>query len=158
MPTSLRPARPADIDALVEIEEAAFGHDRISRRSFKRLLERRSALTLVAERDGGIAGYVMVLTRRGVTAARLYSLAVASAFLGKGVGASLLDAAEEEMLAEGRLVMRLEVRPDNDGALALYRRAGYRETGRADGFYEDGSPALKMEKLLAGAGGRRATA
>ncbi|QIS94627.1 hypothetical protein FQ775_23775 [Nitratireductor mangrovi] len=43
MPSSIRQAEPRDIDALVAIENAVFSTDRISRRSFRQLIESDSA-------------------------------------------------------------------------------------------------------------------
>ncbi len=77
MPAAIRPARASDIDALVRIENAVFPGDRISRRSFRQLIERETVEARVAEIDGAIAGYFMVLFRRGSAVARLYSIAVA---------------------------------------------------------------------------------
>jgi ribosomal protein S18 acetylase RimI-like enzyme len=51
--------------------------------------------------------------------------------------------------------MRLEVRPDNRAAVDLYRSAGYEPFGRYAAYYEDDSDALRMEKALAPAAGRR---
>jgi ribosomal protein S18 acetylase RimI-like enzyme len=44
--------------------------------------------------------------------------------------------------------MRLEVRVDNERAIALYRRRGYEVQGRTDDFYEDHSDAWRMRKRL----------
>ena len=52
MVADLRPARASDVDALIAIENAVFSTDRISRRSFRQLIERGTAETLVAEVDG----------------------------------------------------------------------------------------------------------
>ena len=66
------------------IENAVFETDRISRRSFRQLIERETAETLVAESDGRVAGYAMVLFRKGSGVARLYSIATAPDFAGQG--------------------------------------------------------------------------
>ena len=47
-PPAIRPATLDDVDALVALECASFDADRISRRSFRNLLQSRSALVLVA--------------------------------------------------------------------------------------------------------------
>ncbi|WP_170132266.1 GNAT family N-acetyltransferase/peptidase C39 family protein [Hoeflea marina] len=146
----IRPATIDDIDALDGIEQATFSTDRISRRSFRALIDRPTAATLVAELDGVLAGYTMILFRAGTGMARLYSLAVSPAFAGKGVGRALLAAAEHAAMEHDRILLRLEVREDNVGAIGLYKSAGYRRIGRHDGYYEDGMAALRLEKLLRG--------
>jgi ribosomal protein S18 acetylase RimI-like enzyme len=44
--------------------------------------------------------------------------------------------------------MRLEVRPDNRAAVALYERRGYRPFARTERYYEDGAPAVRFRKSL----------
>ena len=150
MPPSLRPARATDIDRLVEIENRVFAHDRISRRSFRQLIDRETADTVVAELDGAVVGYCMVLYRKGSGVARLYSIAVDAVAAGAGVGRALLQAAERAAFDEARLLLRLEVREENARAVALYRQNGFRRIGREEDYYEDGAAALRMEKLLRG--------
>jgi ribosomal protein S18 acetylase RimI-like enzyme len=150
MPVEVRTARVSDVDALAAIENAVFPGDRISRRSFRQLIERETAETLIADSEGLVAGYAIVLFRKGSGLARLYSLAVAPGFAGKGIGRVLLGVAEEIAFAHGRMLLRLEVREDNLRAIAIYERAGYRRIGREPAYYEDGQPALRYEKTLRG--------
>ncbi|MBX3571174.1 MAG: peptidase C39 family protein [Mesorhizobium sp.] len=150
MPAAIRPARASDIDALVRIENAVFPTDRISRRSFRQLIERETAETLVAEIDGQIVGYCMVLFRMGSGVARLYSIAVATESGGSGVGRLLLDAAEKIAYDHDRLILRLEVRDDNARAIRIYEKGGYRRIGMEPDYYEDHAPALRYEKVLRG--------
>lgn len=148
MPLRTRPAAGADIDALVAVETAVFTGDRLSRRSFARHIASPSAALLVAEDEAGLAGYCLVLFRTGASSARLYSIAVAPGRQGKGTGGFLLDAAERATVARACHTLRLEVREDNGGAIALYRRRDYRPSGRREDYYEDGMPALRFEKTL----------
>ncbi|MEJ2028079.1 MAG: GNAT family N-acetyltransferase, partial [Limibacillus sp.] len=86
----LRPARAGDIDALLALEAGAFPGDRLSRRSFQRLLKRGHALFRVAEQDGRVLGYGLVLLRGRSLLARLYSLAVAEESRGLGIARLLI--------------------------------------------------------------------
>src|SRR5690242_6632316 len=88
----IRPARPADLNFLLHIEDQAFTSDRISRRSFRRLLRSPNAGVLVCERGGRPAGYAAILFRSTSRAARLYSIAVLPQLAGEGFGAALLTA------------------------------------------------------------------
>ncbi|GGB59660.1 N-acetyltransferase GCN5 [Roseibium aquae] len=146
----LRTAIESDLAELLRIEAAAFAADRISRRSFRRFLESPTAHLLVAEKDDGLSGYALLLLRRGTALARLYSLAVDPACAGQGIGGLLLAASEEAAFQCERIVLRLEVRSDNDAALGLYRRHGYRECGQVADYYADGMTAIRMQKLLHG--------
>jgi ribosomal protein S18 acetylase RimI-like enzyme len=142
MPVEIRKARVSDIDALTALENAVFDSDRISRRSFRLLIERETAQTLVAEADGRIAGYAIVLYRKGSGVARLYSLATGPDFTGQGVGRALIEAAEDKAFDHGRMLLRLEVREDNFRAIGIYEKGGYRKIGREPDYYEDGQAAL----------------
>ena len=102
----------------------------------------------MAEFDGALAGYALLFVRRGSAVARLYSIAVDPAQRGAGLGALLLADVEQLARNAGRGILRLEVRADNVAAIALYRRAGYREQGRIPGYYEDGCDALRFDKAL----------
>ncbi|MCC2113924.1 MAG: peptidase C39 family protein, partial [Hyphomicrobiales bacterium] len=144
----LRPATASDIDQLVRLEDTSFETDRISRRSFRNLIEAPTAACLVAEIDGQVAGYAMLLFRQGTALARLYSIAVDKAYRGRRIGAKLLEGAELAAFDRDRIMLRLEVREDNRDAIALYRANGYRQFGRYLDYYEDHADAIRFEKLL----------
>lgn len=149
---AIRRGARADLDALERIENAAFPGDRISRRGLAHSLKAQTMILLVAESGQAgaerIAGYGLVHTRRGSRIGRVVSLAVAPD-RPKGTGRALLAALEDEARARRLCAMRLEVRADNDRAIALYRAAGYRQIGRYSDYYEDGAMALRFEKPLA---------
>lgn len=145
----LRDARPSDLDGLLVLE-AMFPGDRLAPRQFRRHLASPTARLRVAEREGALAGYALLFLRRGSGVARLYSIAVDPAQRGAGLGALLLADVEQLARNAGRGILRLEVRADNVAAIALYRRAGYREQGRIPGYYEDGCDALRFDKALDG--------
>ena len=81
----IRSSRPADLDALWELESRVFKTDRMSRRSLRRMLGSPSAVALVAEADGATVGAAIVLFRTNSRIARLYSLAVAPKHTGRGI-------------------------------------------------------------------------
>jgi ribosomal-protein-alanine acetyltransferase len=139
-----------DLSALTGLEQASFTGDKLSRRALRRLLERPTALFVGAslERNGPLVGYALVLMRAATSLARLYSIAVDPAARGQGVGRALMAAAEQRALDEGGSAMRLEVRPDNAPAIALYKSLGYREFAVHQAYYEDLSDALRMSKPL----------
>lgn len=144
----IRRARPADLDALVTLE-TRFPTDRLSRASLRHLLARGHADIWVTEMDGAIIGDAVVCYRRGSRRAHLYSIVTDGAHAGRGIGRALLAACEAGAVARDCMLMALEVRPDNEAALRLYRRGGYTAAGVTPAFYEDGSPALRLAKALA---------
>jgi len=56
--------------------------------------------------------------------AELYSLVVAAAERGRGVGTMLLDAVDAELAGRGIHALAVAVMESNDAALDLYRRRG----------------------------------
>lgn len=138
----------ADIEGLLALENEVFPADRISRRSIRRFLNSPGAALMVAEQADRLVGYALVLFHSRSVVARLYSIAVVPRFVGLGVGALLLEAAEASARERNYRSIRLEVRVDNAAAIALYRKAGYREFGRYAGYYDDGADALRFQRPL----------
>lgn len=147
--TRLRDGRPADLDELVRLETSAFAGDRIARRRMRAFSTgSETARIVVAESGAFLLGYALVLLRKSSRIARLYSLAVDPSATGRGIGRALLAGAESAAVRAGADALRLEVRTDNRAAISLYETAGYREIGRREGYYADGSPALRFERRL----------
>jgi [ribosomal protein S18]-alanine N-acetyltransferase len=145
---SLRPAQPGDLPGLMALEQSSFSGDRLSARQFRYHLGHRRNRLLVAKIDDKVAGAALVFLRRGSDLARLYSIAVDARARGRGLGAALLQAAEQAARAAGARRLRLEVRHDNAAAIGLYRKLGYEVFARQSGYYEDGCEAVRMEKRL----------
>ena len=145
---SIRAAELGDLDAILALEFAVFSADRLSRRSLRAFIANPHRPLLVAISDVGLAGYALVALRKQSRAARLYSIAVDRRSGRRGVGRALMAACEQYAAAHGRQALRLEVRADNDAAIALYRGLGYREFGHYDDYYADGARALRFERLL----------
>jgi len=145
----VRAASLTDIPALVDLEQASFQTDRLTRRQFRYLLTRGNSETLICERDGQVAGYVLVLFSQATSTARLYSIAVAAEHRGKGVGRALVGAAEAAAQSRDRAYLRLEVRRDNATSRGLFESLGYRQLGVYEDYYEDHMQAVRYEKLLA---------
>ena len=141
----------------MEVENRSFESYSLYRRNFNYLLKRGNAVCLVETvgsvdgvSEGRIAGYVLLLFNAGTS---LFSastfFAVDPDFRRTGVGTSrLLDAAEREARDHECVYIRLEVRRDNEPAINLYRRAGYREFGIYRDYYADHMEALRLEKHL----------
>lgn len=144
----IRPAEARDVDALLRIEHAVFATDRLETRAFRHAVASPTIIALVAAQEGDVVGYVLVETRRNATVARLSSIAIAPKAGRSGLGRRLAEAAEDAVRARGCTRLRLEVRADNAGAIALYERTGYRRIGRERRYYEDGTSALRLEKTL----------
>jgi len=149
----LRAAHLDDLDRLLEIEEACFTTDRLSRRSFKRHLQSPLCNLIVAEvaSDTGqltILGYGLAFRRRGTRLSRLYSLAILPEARGLGLARKILAQLEALSAARGRHYMRLEVAKNNTAAIKLYEEFGYHSFGEYSDYYEDHGDALRMQKKI----------
>lgn len=145
---TFRNATLADTNALVRLENRCFEEDRISRRSFRRFIDMPRDRVILAEAGGELVGYSLVLMKANTRLARIYSIAVAPTLRGRGLGEALVREAERQAAEAGRIIMRLEVRTDNHGAIALYRRLGYRQFGTLRDYYEDHGDALRFERRI----------
>lgn len=154
----VRRATVRDLAALIDLENATFTHDRMSPRQWRRHLHNDRAALLVAVHGNDLAGAAVVFFRRRAAVARLYSIAVAQAQRGRGIGRLLLAAAEAETVRRGRRALRLEVRAGNASAQRTYEAAGYARFGAIPDYYEDGEAAWRYQKPLAAADVRRKTA
>jgi ribosomal-protein-alanine N-acetyltransferase len=145
---TVRPARLEDLTALESIETAVFDSDRLSRRGLRYHILSRTTQMLVLRVRETVVGYSLVGFRKTSTRARLYALALEPASQGRGLGRTLLGAAERAARAHGATALRLEVRMDNGRAIDLYEKAGYRQLAVMPDYYEDGTNALWLEKTL----------
>ncbi len=148
LPAKLRRGRLTDLDDLIALENAIFKVDLLSRRSFRHFITSPSAVVIVAEESGKLAGYALVLYRPRSHIGRLYSIAVEPHLSKRGVGPLLLAAAEDDARRRRCRSMRLEVHEHNTRAIARYEKSGYRLFGRRLDYYDDHATALRFEKPL----------
>lgn len=145
----LRYAGERDVAQLLELEVASFRCDRISGRSWKALIDSRSAIVLVAARQRSIIGAAVLLFKKGSAVARLYSIAVAKNARGAGIGHALLTRAVNSARRLGCREMRLESRMDNQSAHHLFHNLGFEQFGLVHkAYYRDGTGALRFRKAL----------
>ncbi len=143
-----RYATAGDISALMTLEQKCFTTDRISLRSFRRFIADNRNDLLIAEQAGQLAGYFLLIYRRGTSLARLYSLAVDPVYRKQGVAEFLMLNAEKTAAARRCVLLRLEVRYDNTAAIKLYQKLNYHEFAIKHDFYEDHSDAICMQKQI----------
>ena len=84
--------------------------------------------------------------------AHLNLLAVQPAVRRSGIGQRLVEWQEQVARVGGIPVVHLEVRANNPGAQAFYRRLGYRQVERLPGYYQGREAALRMRHDLRSSG------
>jgi [ribosomal protein S18]-alanine N-acetyltransferase len=141
---NIRPALPADLPAVVALDQVCFGRSAWSADSwgieFERLgVDRR---VLVAD-EGDVVGYVVLLVPTAFEdPVDLLRIAVTPVERRTGIAGQLMTAALAACV--GRTVL-LEVAAGNEAAGALYRRFGFEEISRRRGYYDGGEDAIIMQ-------------
>ncbi|MDD3835093.1 MAG: ribosomal protein S18-alanine N-acetyltransferase [Sulfurimonas sp.] len=140
---TLREANTSDVTALYGLERELFSSENypLSKGSF--YYHAKNSLMLLAEVDGVIAGYILVLIKR--RDAKLYSIGVKNSFRGQGISQALLELASKHLKLLGFKKFVLEVRVDNTIAIALYEKNGFFIIKSLKAFYKDGCDAYLME-------------
>jgi [ribosomal protein S18]-alanine N-acetyltransferase len=137
---------PADLDALVALDQICFGGSAWSKQSWAEEFARLEAdrVVLVAD-EGAVVGYAVLLVPAAVEdPVDLLRIAVAPGERRTGIGGQLLTAALQR--CAGRTVL-LEVAAGNESAGALYRGFGFEEISRRKGYYAGGEDAVIMRWL-----------
>ena len=136
--------------ALIAALHAASFHRGWSDVEIEGLLIDRQVVTHRAMLGHKLAGFIMSRMVRGE--AEVLSVAVAPAWRGRGVGRRLLEVHMRQLANLGIRAVFLEVGEDNAPARTLYRRMGFGEVGRREGYYADGpdpaSAALVLRRDL----------
>ena len=97
----------------------------------------------VAVEDSTVAGFIILIPRPGYLL--LENVAVAPAAQGRGIGALLLDLADDQARTLGLSEIRLYTNAAMTENLAYYPRHGYAETHRAE---QDGFQRVFFRKYL----------
>ena len=137
--TSLR-----DLGSLRVVEQACFPLDAWPLLDLIGGLTMPGVVRLKAIGGGRMIGFVAGDVRRWENVAWIATIGVLPEWRGRGVGATLLEACEARIQIP---VLRLCVRSDNSTAIRMYERFGYHHKGEWAKYYQDGAPALVMEKV-----------
>jgi ribosomal protein S18 acetylase RimI-like enzyme len=138
----VRPAAPADADALARLGRAVAGeaegwltYDRSSsdeRRNVKGVRRDPNAAVFVAETPAGVVGRISIARDGNPHSHHVAELGlmVAGAARRRGIGSALMQEAVKWARAAGVTKVELHVFPHNEPAIALYRKLGFAEEGR----------------------------
>ncbi len=142
----IRAARKCDLAALTAALEPGIGGVQVSRRFEESRLGYREML--VAELNGQAVGTVSVggcgFQRPG--SLRLFALDVGEAYRNRGVATALVKAVEAMAGDQGLDEVNLEVAIDNEKAIRLYERLGFRQHGNP--VMDGEAPSWVMVKKL----------
>jgi ribosomal-protein-alanine N-acetyltransferase len=138
-------ARQTDAAALAALHAAAFQRG-WSEDEFVRLLSDRNVVAHRMTVGPTLIGFVV--SRLTAGEAEILSVAIAPAWRGRGRARPLLDLHLRRLAGLGARTVFLEVGEQNAAACRLYRRAGFYEVGRRQGYYPGGGAALTRRRDL----------
>ncbi len=147
----IEPLRTVHAERLAALHASAFARP-WGTFELERLLADRAVLAdgLFLGRSDMPSGFV--LSRMVLDEAEILTVAVAPEARGQGHSRPLLAHHLDELARHGVRVVHLEVEEENAPALALYRRLGFAQVGRREGYYAkpDGArvAALTMSVAL----------
>jgi ribosomal-protein-alanine N-acetyltransferase len=140
----------ADLDAVLEIEEASFVNP-TARDWYESELQRPDVCFIFALRTEEHPVSAFCAFWKVVDQIHINNLAVRPELRGRGFGALLLDRVLEEAARLGALHATLEVRRSNAAARRLYERAGFELAGVRTSYYTN---PIEDALILSRAGGR----
>ena len=133
------------LPAVFGLEEQLFHGEEWSREQFLSELEHmpESRMYWVALDDKRVVGYCGVMIVDDF--ADIATLAISPDYQRRGIGTRMVDLMIEEALKGGATRMLLEVRIDNEPAIALYRNYGFDFIAERPNYYGPGLSAYVME-------------
>ena len=144
---SRRRATPADLDAIMRIEEASFSAPWPRDAMLDEIVKNDGSVVVVAERGCAIVGfavYWVVADER-----HLQNVATVAALRRSGVGRALVRHIVDDAKRGGAQFVILEVRASNEAAKGLYAGFGFQSIGVRRGYYQDsGEDAIVMVLAL----------
>lgn len=122
----MRQATLADLDALIDLENACYPpHQAYSRTEYRYALAKGKAINLVHEEAGSITGFIGCFYHKLWRAGHVYTVNVHPRSRGQRLGVRLMEAAHDELRRLGMTKVLLEVNVENEAAMRMYERCGY---------------------------------
>lgn len=135
-----------DIDAIFSIEERSFSYP-FTLGMFVAMVGHRPFLSLVAEMDGKIVGYIFYSL--AADEMELLTVAVDEAYRRRGIARLLIEAMIIDAGSCDVRAIFLEVRVSNIAAQDLYSSLGFNKIAMRPGYYVDNKEdAIVMEKKI----------
>lgn len=131
----IRKMTPEDLEQVIAIDQVSFSLPWPPRSFRFELTDNPASRCWVAEVDGRVAG--MLVGWMIVDEIHIATIATHPDFRRRGIGQALLAHTLQAAMEEGAISSFLEVRESNDAALEMYRKFGYVESGRREGYYKD---------------------
>jgi ribosomal protein S18 acetylase RimI-like enzyme len=144
----VRPARPADYDAIVAVADAWWGRP-VTAALPRLFLDHFSGSSLVAEDGEDLAGFLVGFMSPGPPAeAYIHFAGVHPACRGTGLARRLYGQFIAAARADGRRVVRAVTSPANDGSIRFHRAMGFTAGGPVGDYNGPGRDMVTFELAL----------
>ncbi|MCC7447661.1 MAG: ribosomal protein S18-alanine N-acetyltransferase [Anaerolineae bacterium] len=137
---------PADLPAVLRLEQRCFDDEAWSSDEFAWMYYDGPDLFCVAEINQRLIGYICGVVDDGE--GYIGSIGVDPDVRRLGLGKALFDTFRKRAVARGAAAITLHVRPDNAPALALYRKLGFTVAAVVPDYYGEAQPGLYMRLAL----------
>ena len=119
---------------------------RFSRGAMRAFAEAPGAVTVLAESEGGLAGFCVAQLEDST--GYVVTLDIAPASRRRGLARRLMAEVESRLRSAGATDIELHVFTGNEGAIRFYETIGYACVGVAENFYAQNLHALLYRKRL----------
>jgi ribosomal protein S18 acetylase RimI-like enzyme len=145
---ALRPATPADYDALAAVVDAWWGRPVLA--SLPRLfLDHFHRTSLVAEGPDGMAGFLVgFLSPSALEEAYIHFAGVSPAARGSGLARTMYERFFALARAHDRRVVKAITSPVNTASIAFHRRMGFTATGPVPDYNGPGAHLVTFERAI----------
>ncbi len=145
---SFRKGTLDDLETVIDIDESLFpdGQSYDAETFFFYLIDHQTDVIIV-ELKNEIVGF-LVFRPFSNTAGCVVSIDVVEKFQGKGIGSALLEVAESLSRKMSHATMILQTPVNNSHTIHFYEKRGYKKMRRIHGYYQDGTGAWEMEKII----------
>jgi ribosomal-protein-alanine N-acetyltransferase len=134
-----------DLEQVSAIDQVSFSLPWPARSFQFELTDNPASRCWVADMDGRVVG--MLVAWMIVDEIHIATFATHPDYRQQGIGKNLLLHTLRSAKEEGVVTSFLEVRESNDAALEMYRKFGYVESGRREGYYKDNDEAAILMSL-----------
>jgi len=138
----LTPMRWWHIDEVMSLERQLFPVDAWTVEQFWAELAQPTRSYVLAIQDDAVLGYAGLFAL--APEADVQTIAVSPKAQGRGIGGLLLEELIDQARAQGCTQLVLEVRSDNEAALAMYTRRGFEQLSTRRDYYAPGVDAHVM--------------
>jgi ribosomal-protein-alanine N-acetyltransferase len=135
---AIEPAQMRDARDFAAIHGASFARG-WGAGEFEQMIAERNTLVQRLRQGRSIIGFIV--SRIGGDEAEILSVAIAKSAQGRGLSRNLVMTHLGHLAARGVRTVFLEVEEANAPARALYRRTGFVDVGRREGYYQAGGAA-----------------